>query len=188
MRESNPFSETVAGLGPAALRDLLTAAAARLSHATSPAIVSGEVLVELHGRATRPLVIPQWTTVGPDGELQPRGVVIQALDYKARRLAEQKATIERGPRMGEVDEWRRMLEEVSAGIVGGPQITTLERMNYEVIRYIHAAIDRLGDDAPAIVAAELAQLAGGQPPARPADPRAAVELGHPDDLGGEPGA
>lgn len=185
---SNPFDATVAGLAPAALRDLLAAAARHLSQAHEPAIVSPELLVELRGRAQRPLAVPQWTTIGPEGELQARGVVIQALDYKARRLAEERATIRSGPRMGEVDDWRRVLEEVSAGIVGNPSITTLEQMNYAVVIYIHAAIERLGDDAPAIIAAELAQLAGGPPPPRPGDRAAGGEQPDSAELDGESGA
>jgi hypothetical protein len=175
------FAQAVAGLSAAALRDLIAAAAGQLAAAPRPAVVSAEQAVELHGRGRMPYAVPQWTTTGPGGAIVARGVVIQALSYKERRQAEERATIRQGPRAGEVDDWRRVLEEAACGIVepSGLDPRTVERWGYAVVVGIHAAIERLGDYPAALIAEELAVLAGGPPPPGPDDPPPGEPVGDP---------
>lgn len=185
---ANPF----AGFSADELVRILAQVAGQLATAEKPEIVTGEIAAVVEGRARRALPVPQWATVTPDGKIQQRGVVIQAWRYKARRLAETKATDRRpeSPTLGQIDDWHRTVAEVCAGIVEPADLTPIivESWGYDVVRYIHQQIERLGPVPPALLAAELAALAGAPPPPvpGPADPSGREPEPPPDDLGDEP--
>lgn len=178
----NPFAD----FSHAELLAIAAQIAAQIAVVAPDAIVSGECAAVVEGRARLPLAVPQWTTIGPDGQVQRRGVVIQALDYRSCRIAEALAT-DRRPKsatLGQVDDWRRLAEEVRLGVVepANLPLTVVEGWGYDVVRYIHQQIERLGPIPPALLAAELAALAGGPPPAD------TPGAGDPDGAAGEPAA
>jgi hypothetical protein len=110
-------------------------------------------------------IVPQWTE--PDGTL--RGVVIRALRFEDRMLAEVAATVYNPKtKRSEVNPWRLMAEEVARGTVK-PQVTVdhVLKWNDDVVRNIYAAIHDLAPYPPARVAAEIARHAGGDAPEPP---------------------
>lgn len=184
MQPGNPF----AGFDAGELLEILAKAAQQLADLKPPAIIDGEIAPVVQSRAKRPLAIPQWTTA--DG--QARGVVIQYWSYEQRRLAEAAATDRRpnSPTFGQVDDWRRLAEEVRLGIVepAGLTLKIVESWGYAVVTYIHEQIERLGPVPPAVMAATLASLADAPPPppARPGGSRANTPEPDPDNLGDDP--
>lgn len=102
--------------------------------------------------------VPQWS--GADGEV--RGVRVRALTYKARMLAEQRAT----GKDGKVNAWLLVAHEVAAGVVRPAGLTpdSLLNWNADVVLLIHDRILGLGGIPGALAAAELARIAGGAAP------------------------
>lgn len=147
------------------LQALVAAVVARLSTTTPPAVLTRETAAAVDDCAEVDLAIPQWTTA--DGQL--RGVRVRALTFKERMLADRAAT--RAGKDGTLttDAWRLMAEEVVAGITA-PRGLTVDHIlawNDSVVVFIHQQIQRLGPLPSALIAGELARLAGGSPPPPP---------------------
>lgn len=124
--------------------------------------------------------IEQWR--GADGTAY--GVVIRALLFRDRMEAERAATLTDKAGRSHVDPWRLMAEEVARGIVK-PKVTVdhLLGWNDAVIRELYQAIHDLAPYAPAVVAAELARLAGQDAP----EPRRGAGDADADGAGGDGG-
>lgn len=148
-----------------------------MDHLTVP---SREQIASLDDRAEWPVPVPQWTTA--DG--QARGVWVKALMFRDRMLAERQAT----GKDGAVDAWRLVAEEVARGVTrpAGLTVDNILNWNSDAVEHVHNQILRLGGLAGAIIAQELARLAGGPPPPQPG-----AVAGHagadPDDLGDDAG-
>lgn len=182
---SNPYDSLLRTMGADEAAALLAAAAARLAGA-APTVVDAETAIAIEDCAEMDLSVPQWARVRDDGTVEARGVRIRALTFRDRMTAEKAATLTKKDGSTEIDPWRLQAEEVVRGVVR-PKFRTVDQvlgMNYEAIQHIHAAICRLGPQPAALVARELARVAGGDPPPRPRDGRDAVA----SDVGGGGGA
>lgn len=138
-----------------------------------------EQIYSLDDCAERPLAIPQWT--GAAGER--RGVYIRALTFRARMEAERRAT-----QGGAVNPWLLVAYEVAAAITRPSGLTpdSILTWNADVIEFIHSHVLALGGLSGALVASELARLAGEAPPPEPG--RVAGGPDAPaDDVGGDAG-
>lgn len=188
MSEPNAYAPLLASLSPAALRDILAAAAGQLAQQPQPSILPAETAPVVDDRARRAVAVPQWTTA--DGAA--RGVVLQALSARQRREAEYHATErhEGRPGFGQANPRRQILEELRRGIVepANLPITVIEGWNDDVVLDLHAHLCALGPLPPAYLAAELAALVGAAPPARPARGRPDHPVAGADDLDGDAGA
>lgn len=124
--------------------------------------------------------VEQWR--GADGT--PYGVVIRALRFRDRMEAEREATVTGKAGKTEIDPWRLMAEEVARGIVK-PRVTVDQLLGWNdaVVREIYQAIHDLAPYPPAVVAAELARLAGQDAP----EPRRGGGDAHADGPGGDGG-
>lgn len=138
--------------------------------------------------------VPQWTTA----DRQIRGVWLRAPQYRDDMLAEREATV-RDPKTGEerIDDYRRVAELVSRVITRpAVRVDTLLSWNTKVVYALYNRAMALADLPGALVAAELARLAGGPPPPpapaparpeRPARPaKAAARPAPPDPPPGPP--
>ena len=139
-----------------------------LAGQAQPTPITSEQALVIDSRATARIPVPQWTVMQPDGTLQHRGVTVRSWSYAQRRQAEQAATTP--PRPGQsgpvIDDWRRVVEEVRLGIIDPPDLpaSVVEAWGYDVVRYLHQQIERLGPVPPDLLRAELAALVGNTPP------------------------
>lgn len=165
----------------ATLQAIVVAVVEHLATAAPPAIPSREAATAIDDRAEAFCAVPQWTTA--DGQL--RGVRIRALSFKQRMLADKAATRVGKDGATTLDAWRLLAEEVCAGIVEPRELTVdhILGWNDAVMEHIHASIQRLGPLPAALVARELARLAGGDPPPAPAQARGDGGDTAPDPLG-----
>lgn len=148
---------------------LLGQIAAVLAGEEKPGIVTGEQALVVDSRAVAHIAIPQWTTIGKDGKPIRRGVVVRAWSYAQRRQAEMAATMplkagQQPP--APIDDWRRVVEEVRLGIIEPADLPApvVESWGYDVVKYLHQQIERLGPVPPDLLRAELAALMGQTPP------------------------
>jgi hypothetical protein len=148
-----------------ALSQIVTALAGQ----SQPTLITSEQALVVDSRATATIPVPQWTIMQPDGTLLHRGVTVRAWSYAQRRQAEQAATMP--PRPGPqpqqtIDDWRRVVEEVRLGIINPPDLpsSVVEAWGYDVVKYLHQQIERLGPVPPDLLRAELAALVGETPP------------------------
>ena len=153
------FGPIVAGFAPTELRALLAATVNRLAATEKPAIVGKELAASLDDRERFDYAVPQWTTA--DGEA--RGLVLMAWRWQDRERAEREATDAKGV----YNRWDQIVWEVKLGIFDPADlpIAVIKGWNYDVVLAIHQQIERLAPLPPALIAAELARLAGGVPPA-----------------------
>lgn len=145
-----------------------------------------EQAVSLTFRARFPLALPQM--VGEGGEK--RGVILRALSVDDRAAAERAATVQVRQGVWEVDEWRRMCEEVARGIAepAGLTAAVIGRWNTEVVRLIHERLNLTAYMAPATTDAILAAAQGAPPPApRPRRGRGPADAGVGAGAGGASG-
>jgi len=139
-----------------------------LAGQSQPTLITSEQALVIDSRATARIPVPQWTVMQPDKTLLHRGVVVRSWSYAQRRQAEQAATTP--PRPGQpgpvIDDWRRVVEEVRLGIIDPPDlpISVVEAWGYDVVKYLHQQIERLGPVPPDLLRAELAALVGDTPP------------------------
>lgn len=150
-------------MGPEERRRALAALLGAPDEEAPPVRLLDQRLVATPGdRLEREIPIPQWT--GADGTLY--GVRIQALTFRHRMEAEIAATMT-DPRTGraEIQPWRLMAEEVARGVLR-PRVTVDHILDWsdDVVRQIYRAIHDAAPYPPAMVAAELARLAGANPP------------------------
>lgn len=144
---------------------LLGQIAAVLAGEEKPDVITSEQSLVIDSRATAHIAIPQWTLIGKDGKATRRGVVVRAWSYAQRRQAEMAATMPMKPGQqppAPIDDWRRVVEEVRLGIIEPadlpPQV--VESWGYDVVKYLHQQIERLGPVPPELLKAELANIMG----------------------------
>ena len=148
---------------------LLGQIAAALAGEEQPGIITSEQALVVDSRATARIAIPQWTVIGADGKAVRRGVVVRAWSYAQRRQAEMAATMPLRPGQqppAPIDDWRRVVEEVRLGIIEPADLPApvVESWGYDVVKYLHQQIERLGPVPPDLLRAELAAIMGQAPP------------------------
>ena len=198
MPSAADFDNAVAGLGAADLAALAQAAMQRVASLSAPQLVDDreQAARVIEGCAASPYAIPQWTTA--DGAA--RGVMVRALETRHRMDAARAAHVAAGrampttfaklpdgsympdPVMGlardELYRWRLVCEETARMIVTPDGLTAemLLRWNAEITLAIHAHGTTLAAHAPALVRAELAQLAGVDDPVQAPAPIAGSNI------------
>lgn len=130
-------------------------------------VPSREQIFSLDDCAEIPVIIPQWQAT--DGTN--RGVYVRALRFRDCLTAERNATRRLKDGTVEVDPWRLVAEEVAAAVTrpNGITVDVILGWNRNVVEQIHNAILSVGGLSGALIAQELARIAGSAPPPQPRD-------------------